>query len=108
MVNVFGESSHPTRELLKMAFSGFSAFGLESGFEGIKLLSGIGGLLTRMDFSIAIYSQVLDTKIDTKNPFRIIRRLFGGFDHNAQVKDLFNKGQVCLSSNLIPSAMGIF
>ncbi len=104
MVNVFGESRHPTRELLKMAFSGFSAFGLESGFEGIKLLSGIGSLLTGMDFSIAIYSKVLDTKIIAMNPFRIIRRLFGDFDHNAQVKDLFNKDQVCLSSDPIHSS----
>ena len=68
------------------------------------MLSGIGGLLTGMDFSIAIYRQVLDTKIIAMNPLSIIRRLFGGFDHNAQVKDPFNKDQVCLSSDPIHSS----
>jgi hypothetical protein len=37
-------------------------------------------------FSIRINSKVLDAKIDTKNSFGIVRRLFGYSDHNAKAK----------------------
>ena len=67
MINVFGEFGHPTRKLFQVAFSRFGAFALEPGFQGVEPFSGIGGLLAGMYFSITIYRQVLDTKID-KSP----------------------------------------
>ena len=101
MVNIFGEPGHSTRQLPQMAFSRFGSFALEPGFQGIKLISGLADLLARMHFSIAIYGQILDTKINTKNANRIIRRCFGGFNHYAKIEDTFNQDQISLSSNAV-------
>jgi hypothetical protein len=38
-----------------------------------------------MDFSIAIYGQILDTKINTKYTNWIVRRFFGDFNHAALI-----------------------
>jgi hypothetical protein len=54
-----------------------------------------------MDFSIAIYGQILDTKINTKYTNRIVRRFFGDFDHDAKVENTVDQDQIGLASNPI-------
>jgi hypothetical protein len=99
MVHVFREPRHPARKLLEMAFSGFCAFTLKSGFERIKFVSGLCSLRTGMDLAVGIDSQILDPKIDTKNIYGIIKRCFGDFDHHTQIEYIFDKDQISLASN---------
>jgi hypothetical protein len=108
MISIFGESGHPARELYKMAFSRFGAFALKSGFQRIEFVSGLANLLTRMHFSIAIYGQILNAKINTKNANRIIRRCFVYFNQNTKVEDSFDQNKVCLSSNAVEPGFLVF
>ena len=97
MIHVFGESGHPTRKLLKMAFCGLSAFALKSGFQRIKSVSGLVDLVSRMDLSIGINGKVLDAKIGTENSFWVKGRFFRRVNHNAKVECAFDEDQVCLT-----------
>ncbi len=108
MVHVFGKSCHSTRKLLQMSLGRLGAFALESGFERIKPVSGLVDLLSRMDFSIRVNCKIFNSKIDTKNAFRIIRSLFRHFDHNAKVENAFDKYQVGLASDPIHSGLLVF
>jgi hypothetical protein len=98
MVDIFRESGHSARELLEMSLGRLGTFGLKPGFQRIQFVSGLVDLLSGMHLTVRINSKVLDTEIDTKNSFRVIRRLFGYFDHNAKVKNSFDKDQVSLPS----------
>ena len=103
MVNVFGEPGNLTRKFLKMAFSRFSTFALESGFQRITSIPSLVNLFPGMYFSIAIYSQILDTKINTENANRIIRRCFVNLNYHTKIKDPFNEDQIRLTSNSVHS-----
>ncbi len=103
VVNIFGKPGHPTRKLLKMPLGRFCPLTLKPGFQRIEPVSGLVDLLTGMYFSIRINREVLDTKIDTKNSFRIIRRFFGYFDHNPEVEESIGQDQIGLPSDPIHS-----
>ena len=108
MVTVSGESCHSTRQLLKMSFSALGSNTLEPGLESIRFGSDVLNFLTRMYHSIAIYGQILDTKINTENSNRIIGRSFRSINHNAKVENSFDKDQVCLASDPIHPGFLIF
>lgn len=108
MISVSGESCHPTRQLLKMSFSALGSNTLELGLEIIRFGSDVLNFLAGMYLSIAIYSQILDTKINTKNSNRIIRRSFRNIDHNANVENSFDKDQVSLASDPVHPGFLIF
>ena len=108
MVRVSGESCHSTRQLLKMSFSALGSNTLEPGLESIRFGSDVLNFLTRMYQSIAIYGQILDTKINTENSNRIIGRSFRSINHNAKVENSFDKNQVCLASDPIHPGFLIF
>jgi hypothetical protein len=103
MVDIFRKSCHPARKLLKMPFGRFRTFALEPGFQRIELVSGLIDLFSRMHFSIRIHRKVLDTKINAKDSFGIIRGLLRYFDHNAKVENAFDQNQISLASNPIHS-----
>jgi len=108
MVDISREPGSPARQLLKMSFGRFSAFALESGFQRIKSLSGLVDLLTGMDFSIRINSKVLDTEVNSKGSFRVVRSLFVNLYNYAKVEDSVNQNQISLSSDSVEPCFLVF
>ena len=97
VVDVPRESGHPTRKFLKMPLGRLRTFALKSGFKRVKPVSGLVDLLTGMDLAIRIHSKILDSKIDTKSAFWIVRGLLGYLDYRAKVEDAFDEYQVDLT-----------
>ncbi len=108
MVDISREPGSPARQLLKMSFGRFSAFALESGFQRIKSLSGLVDLLTGMHFSIRINSKVLDTEVNSKGSFRVVRSLFVNLYNYAKVEDSVNQNQISLSSDSVEPCFLVF
>ena len=97
VVNVLGESGHPTGEFLEMSLGRLRTFALKSGFKRVKPVTGLVDLLTGMDLAIRIHSKILDSKIDSKRAFWIVRGLLGYLDHRAKVEDTFDEYQIDLA-----------
>jgi hypothetical protein len=108
VVHILRESGHPTRKLLQMAFCGLGVFALESGFQRIKSVSGFVDLLARMDLTVRVNREVLDTKIGTENTSRVKGRFFRNFNHNAKVERAFEKDQVGLALDSVHPSLLVF
>lgn len=108
VISIFSKSCHPTRKLLEMSLSGFGSNALEFCLKGVGFRSNVLDFLTRMYLSITIYSQVLDSKIDTKNSFGIIRCFFRNFDYDAEIENAFDQNKIGLASNPIHPRFLIF
>lgn len=86
VVNVPGESGHPTGKFLEMSLGRLRTFALKSRFERIKPVTDLVDLLTRMDLAIGIHSKILYSEIDAKRTFWIVRSLFRYLDYRAEVE----------------------
>ena len=98
VIHVSGKPGHSSRKLLEMPLCTLCSTLLESALQDIRTLPGISYLLAGMDFPITVYSEVLYTKIDAKNPNRIIGGLFRNLDHNSEIEDVFNEYKIGLAS----------
>lgn len=58
-----------------------------------------------MLITIAIYSNVLDSKINPDNTYRVIVRCFRSFYHNAKVEDVLDQDKICLTSYPVQSSV---
>jgi hypothetical protein len=101
MVSVLGKPSHPAREVLQMSLGALGSTVLEPGLERIRSLPGILDLLAGVDLSIAIYSDVLDTKVSPDNIYRNVGRLFRRFYYNAEVEDVLDQDEISLASDSV-------
>lgn len=108
MVSVSSEPCHSARQLLEMSLSRFSPNALEFGLKSIRFSPNILDFLTRMYLSIAIYGQILDAEINTKNPNGIVRSCNRRFDHNTKVENAFDKDQISLTPNPIHPGLLVF
>jgi len=108
MVSILRKSSHLAGQLLKMLLGAFRTTLLKPAFKCVRFGSGVLDLFPGMYFPIAIYSQVLDTKINTENPGGIVRRSFGNFDHDTEIEDALDQDQISLPSDPIKTRLLIF
>jgi hypothetical protein len=108
MVSISSKPCHSARQLLEMSLSRFGPNALEFGLESIRFSPDILDFLTRMYLSIAVYCQILDTKINTKNSNGIIWSCNRHFDHNTKVENAFDEDQISLTPNPISPGLLVF
>ena len=101
MVNVSMEPSFLTRKLFQMSFCAICTATLKICPEVIDFGSNLLNLLTRELFARGVYSNVLDSEINSKHVLRYNFLRFRNIDHNTKIECALLENKIRLTSDSI-------